>query len=110
LDDLSRLTDERRTVFPLQYNLQNVTVSGPNSLWVEVSGNTQRSFANTYDTTFMSHSLSANKGYKLTSDGRIQFVIPPRSGAPVLVRVVTGSANTTARVYPFKPTDILMGY
>jgi hypothetical protein len=110
LDDLSRLTDGVRTTFPIQYNLTNVTVQGTASLLLEIDGKIQPSFANTYDVTWQSQIFAMNKGFTLTPDGQIQLVIPPRSGADILLRVVTGSENSTVRRYPFKPIDIIMGY
>ena len=51
-----------------------------------------------------------NKGYTITPDGQIKFVIPPRPASQVLLRYITGTENATPRRYPFKPLDVMMGY
>ena len=110
LDDVSRLTNGIRTVFPIQYALSNVTIGGSFNLFVEVNGNSQPSFANTYDVTWQSQVFAMNKGYTITSDGQIKFILPPRLGSEIFLRYITGTELTTPRRYPFKPLDVLMGY
>ena len=34
---------------------------------------------------------------------------PPPAGSDVMIRLVPGTPTANAKVYPFKPTDILMG-
>ena len=112
LDDLSYMTDGFTTTFPLQYNTNTVTVASPWNLMVTVSGIAQRAFANTdgYEYVWQSAIVPGSKGYTLDTYGNIQFSDAPPAGADLNIRVVPGIPNANTKVYPFKPTDIMMGY
>ena len=112
LDDLSYTTDGFTTTFPLQYNTSTVTVPSPWNLMVTVSGIMQRAFANTegYDYVWQSAVIPGSKGYTLDNSGNIQFSDAPPAGSDLNIRVVPGIPNSNTKVYPFKPTDIMMGY
>lgn len=112
LDDMSYITDGFRTTFPLLYNSSTITVSSPWNLLVTVSGIMQRGFANTngYEANWQSYVIPAFKGYTLDSSGNIQFTDAPYSGADLNIRVVPGVPNANTKVYPFRPTDIMVGY
>ena len=112
LDDVSYMTDGFTTTFPLQYNTNTVTVASPWNLMVTVSGITQRAFANTdgYEYVWQSAVIPGSKGYTLNSSGNLNFADAPPVGADLNIRVVPGVPNANTKVYPFKPTDIMMGY
>jgi hypothetical protein len=112
LDDMSYITDGFRTTFPLLYNSSTVTVPSPWNLLVTVSGIMQRGFANTngYEANWQSFVIPAFKGYTLDNSGNIQFSDAPYSGADLNIRVVPGLPNANTKVYPFRPTDIMVGY
>ena len=112
LDDVSYMTDGFTTTCPLQYNTNTITVASPWNLMVTVSGIMQRAFANTegYDYVWQSAVIPASKGYTLDSSGNVDFADAPRAGAELNIRVVPGIPNANTKVYPFKPTDIMMGY
>jgi hypothetical protein len=112
LDDMSYETDGFRTTFPLMYNSSTITVPSPWNLLVTISGIMQRGFANTngYDANWQSYVIPAFKGYTLDSSGNIQFTDAPYSGADLNIRVVPGLPNANTKVYPFRPTDIMVGY
>ena len=112
LDDMSYMTDGLSTTFPLQYNTDTVTVPSPWNLMVTVSGIMQRAFANVdgYEVNWQSYVVSGSKGYTIDTTGNIQFADAPPAGADLNIRVVPGIPNANTKVYPFKPTDIMMGY
>ena len=112
LDDVSYLTDGFLNIFPLTYNTSNVSVPSPWNLMVTVSGIMQSAYANTagYEVNWQSFVVAGSKGYTLSSSGNIQFADAPPAGADLNIRVVPGIPNANTKVYPFKPTDILMGY
>ncbi len=108
LDDISYLTDGVTNKFPLTYNTENVSIYSPWNLLVSVSGLVQSAYANTQETVWMSYVTSAAKGYTL-QEGNILFADPVPAGSDVMIRVVPGTPAQNAKVYPFRPTDILMG-
>ena len=110
LDDISYLTDGITNIFPLTYNTANVSIASPWNLMVSVSGLVQAAYANTQDTVWLSYVKTAAKGYTLDSSGNIVFADSVPSGSDVLIRVVPGTPAQNTKVYPFKPTDIFMGY
>ena len=112
LDDMSYMTDGLSTTFPLQYNTSTVTVPSPWNLMVTVSGIMQRAFANVdgYEVNWQSYVVSGSKGYTIDTTGNIQFADAPPAGADLNIRVVPGIPNANTKVYPFKPTDIMVGY
>jgi hypothetical protein len=109
LDDISYITDGVTTLFPLTYNTENVTVSSPWNLMVSINGLLQSAYANTQGVVWLSYVSSATKGYTLDSMGGVKFADPPPAGSDVMIRIVPGTPAANAKVYPFKPTDILMG-
>jgi hypothetical protein len=110
LDDVSYLTDGFTNVFPLTYNTANVSVPSPWNLMVTIYGITQAAYANSYDTVWLSSVLTASKGYTLDDSGNIKFADSVPAGADVMIRLVPGIPNGNTKIYPFKPTDIFMGY
>lgn len=110
LDDISYLTDGVTNIFPLTYNTANVSVVSPWNLMVSVSGLMQAAYANTIETFWMSHVASAPKGYTLNDSGQILFADPVPAGADVMIRLMPGAPAQNTKIYPFRPTDIFMGY
>jgi hypothetical protein len=110
LDDISYSADGFTNLFPLTYNTSNVSVPSPWNLMVTIDGQTQAAFANNYDMVWLSSVLSASKGYTLDDSGNIKFARTVPQGSDILIRLVPGITNVNTKVYPFKPTDILMGY
>jgi hypothetical protein len=110
LDDVSYLTDGFTNVFPLTYNTANVSVPSPWNLMVTIYGITQAAYANNYDTVWLSLVPTASKGYTLDDSGNIKFADSVPAGADVMIRLVPGIPNANTKIYPFKPTDIFMGY
>ena len=110
LDDISYLTDGVTNKFPLTYNTANVSIASPWNLVVSISGLVQAAYANTQETVWLSYVASAPKGYTLDSGGNIVFADSVPAASDVMIRVVPGTPAQNTKVYPFKPTDILMGY
>jgi hypothetical protein len=110
LDDISYLTDGITNKFPLTYNTANVSISSPWNLMVSISGLVQAAYANTQETVWQSFVTSAPKGYTISSDGYLLFADAVPAGSEVMVRVVPGTPAQNTKIYPFRPTDILMGY
>ena len=110
LDDVSYLTDGITNIFPLTYNTANVSVASPWNLMVSISGLVQAAYSNTQETVWLSYVSSASKGYTLDSSGNIVFADSVPAGSDVMIRVVPGTPTPNTKVYPFKPTDVLMGY
>ena len=110
LDDISYITDGITNIFPLTYNTSNVSVPSPWNLMISINGLLQSAYANTYESVWLSYVSSAAKGYTLDSSGGVRFADPPPAGSDVTIRLVPGTPAANAKVYPFRPTDILMGY
>jgi len=112
LDDVSYLADGLTNVFPLTYNTNNVSVASPWNLLVTLAGLVQPAFANTdgYEPVWSSYTLTASKGYTLDDTGKIKFADPVLEGSDIMIRVTPGLPQANAKLYPFKPTDIMMGY
>jgi len=110
LDDISYITDGITNIFPLTYNTSNVSVSSPWNLMISINGLLQSAYANSYETLWMSFVTNGAKGYTLDSGGGVRFADPPPAGSDVMIRLVPGTPAANAKVYPFRPTDILMGY
>jgi len=104
------LTDGFTNVFPLTYNTANISVPSPWNLMVTIYGITQAAYANNYDTVWLSLVPTASKGYTLDDSGNIKFADSVPAGADVMIRLVPGIPNANTKIYPFKPTDIFMGY
>lgn len=110
LDDISYIIDGVTTIFPLTFNTSNVPVSSPWNLLVSINGLLQSAYSNTNESVWLSYVSSASKGYTLDGGGGVRFADPPPAGADVMIRLVPGTPAANAKVYPFRPTDILMGY
>ena len=112
LDDVSYMADGFTSVFPLQYNTSNVSVASPWNLLVTVAGLVQPAYANTngYEPVWSSYTLTACKGYTLDDTGSLKFADVVPEGSDIMIRITPGIPNTNPKVYPFKPTDIMMGY
>jgi hypothetical protein len=110
LDDISYLTDGVTNKFPLTYNTANVSISSPWNLMVSISGLIQAAYANTQEIVWQSFVTSAAKGYTISDDGYLLFADAVPAGSDVMVRVVPGTPAQNTKIYPFRPTDVLMGY
>lgn len=110
LDDISYITDGDTTIFPLTYNTSNVSVSSPWNLMISINGLLQSAYANTQEVLWLSYISSAAKGYTLDSSGGVRFADPPPAGSDVMIRLVPGTPAQNAKIYPFRPVDVFMGY
>ena len=117
LDDIS--ADGIRNAFPLNYNGVSVanSIPSPWNLTVSINGLLQPAFNYKYDTTWNSGVWGAQtKGYTIdisgnpTTNSYIKFAKSVPINAQVLIRTQEGNINPVPKVYPFLPTDILMGY
>ena len=100
--------DGTTNTFYLRYNQNNVTVSNPWNLLVSISGFVQPAFTENTDTVWLSHALCAYSGYTISS-GNIKFSDTLPAGTTVQVKTAIGSPNSTTKIYPFKPVDIMLG-
>lgn len=100
--------DGNTNVFSPRYNQSSVSVSSPWNLLVTINGIFQPAFTENYDTVWLSAALCASRGYTVSA-GNIKFADPPPAGTTVHARTQPGSAQTTTKIYPFKPVDILLG-
>jgi len=121
VDDISYYVNGYNNTFQLTYNQSNVGVSSTSSLIVAVNGILQRSFTYNADTVWMSGVLFANKGYTVVTtntainstaiaSGVLKFSESPPIDADVYIRYIGGTPNTTTKIYPFTPVDIVMGF
>ena len=111
VDDLSSATNGIDNTFTPTFNYSNVTITNPFRLMITVNGILQSAFINNTDFVYQSNFLGSNNGYTLDSDNNIKFTESIPTGSDIVVRVLPVS-NTPTRIkyYPFKPTDILLGY
>lgn len=100
--------DGTTNTFLPRYNQSQVTISNPWNLLVTINGIFQPAFAENYDTVWLSATLCASRGYTVSA-GNIKFADPPPAGTTVLARTQPGSAQTTTKIYPFRPVDIVLG-
>ena len=100
--------DGNTNVFSPRYNQSSVAVSNPWNLLVTINGIFQPAFTENSDTVWLSSALCASRGYTISA-GNIKFADPPPAGTTVHARTQPGSAQTTTKIYPFKPVDILLG-
>jgi len=116
LDDISFKSDGFTNTFKLSYNQTAVTIPSPFNLMVTVNGLVQPAFDYKYDTVWLANVLTSSKGYTIdisgnpTTNGYIKFADCPPQGSQILMRTVVGNVQTTKKVYPFKPLDVMMGY
>jgi len=111
LDDLSSATNGIRNTFIPKFNYDRVTIRNPFRLMITINGIVQSAFINSTDFVYQSNFLGSNNGYTIDSDNNIKFTESIPTGSDIIVRVLPVS-NTPTRIkyYPFKPTDILLGY
>jgi hypothetical protein len=108
-DDLSVLTDGFKNLFPLRYNgIVVSTIKNPWQLQVTVNGAQQPAFRENSDVVWQGQVLTANKGYTLDTNGNLKFADSIPVNSQVTVRTQMGT-NTTTRLYPFNPLDIMTG-
>ena len=100
--------DGNTNVFSPRYNQSSVAVFNPWNLLVTINGIFQPAFTENSDTVWLSSALCASRGYTISA-GNIKFADPPPAGTTVHARTQPGSAQTTTKIYPFKPVDILLG-
>lgn len=100
--------DGNTNVFRPRYNQGSVDISSPWNLLVTINGIFQPAFSENSDTVWLSHALCASRGYTVSA-GNIKFADPPPAGTTVQARTQPGSAQTTTKIYPFKPVDIVLG-
>jgi hypothetical protein len=100
--------DGNTNVFRPRYNQSSVSVSSPWNLLVTINGIFQPAFSENLDTVWLSSALCASRGYTVSA-GNIKFADPPPAGTTVQARTQPGSAQTTTKIYPFKPVDIVLG-
>ena len=100
--------DGTKNTFYLRYNQANVTVANPWNLLVSISGFVQPAFTENTDTVWLSHALCAYSGYTISS-GNIKFSDTLPAGTTVQVKTAIGSPNSTTKIYPFRPVDIMLG-
>jgi len=111
LDDLSTATNGINNTFIPKFNYDRVTITNPFRLMITVNGIPQSAFINNTDYVYQSNFLGSNNGFTIDTDNNIKFTESIPSGSDIVVRVLPVS-NTATRIkyYPFKPTDILLGY
>jgi hypothetical protein len=112
LDDVSSYTDGVRQIFPLTYNLSNVSLTSPWQLTVAVNGIPLPAFNNSPNAyiVWQSFVFPANKGYTLASNSSIKFAEAPGARSDIYIRKQPGTTPNVIKVYPFKPIDIMVGY
>jgi hypothetical protein len=124
LDDLSSATTSFSVVvespterndlintFVPTFNYDRVTITNPFRLMITVNGVLQSAFINNTDYVYQSNFLGSNNGFTIDTDNNIKFTESIPSGSDIVARVLPVS-NTATKIkyYPFKPTDILLGY
>jgi hypothetical protein len=119
LDDISPYTDSVTNTFNLTYNQANVSVASPWNLTVALNGSLQSAFQYNNEVLWQSFILSGSKGYtvinnywpngSVQSGPLIKFADPLPRGTQVLLRSLSGSYIQSAKIYPFKAVDIVLG-
>jgi hypothetical protein len=76
-----------------------------------VNGVLQSAFINNTDNVYQSNFLGSHNGYTIDSDNNIKFTESIPTGSDIVARVLPASSTATKiKNYPFKPTDIVLGY
>lgn len=103
--------DGQENTFIPTFNYDRVTITNPFRLMVTVNGVLQSAFINNTDYVYQSNFLGSNDGFTIDTDNNIKFTESIPLGSDIVARVLPVS-NTATRIkyYPFKPTDILLGY
>jgi len=111
LDDLSSSADGTKNTFTPTFNYETVTITNPFRLMITINGIPQSAFINNTDYVYQSNFLGSNNGYTIDSDNNIKFTESIPTGSDIVARVLpVSNTPTKVRYYPFKPTDILLGY
>ena len=101
--------DGTTNTFVPRYNQSQITITNPWNLLVTINGIFQPAFTENSDTVWLSSALCASRGYTISS-GNIKFADTPPAGSTILARTQPGSQQTTTKIYPFRPVDIMLGY
>jgi hypothetical protein len=111
LDDISSATNGQENTFIPKFNYDPVTITNPFKLMITVNGIPQSAFINNTDYVYQSNFLGSNNGFTIDTDNNIKFTESIPLGSEIVARVLPVS-NTATKIkyYPFKPTDILLGY
>lgn len=107
LDDISSSCDGIKNTFIPQFNYEKVIIPSPFNLLITVDGVIQSAYIDSSECVWQSNLLCSNAGYTLDGDGNIKFTESLPVGSEVLIKTVSGVANTTSKTYPFKPLDIV---
>jgi len=121
IDDISSYTDGYINTFIATYNQSAVSLNSPSNISVTVNGIDQRAFDYNTDTFWNSNVLFANKGYTVVTSntavgnntiasGVIKFAESLPINSDIYIRYTGGTPNSTKKIYPFKPVDIVMGF
>ena len=101
---------EDTTFVPL-FDGEVVPIENPFRLMVTVNGVLQSAFINNTDYVYQSNFLGSRNGYTIDSDNNIKFTESIPIGSDIVARVLPVSSTATKiKNYPFKPTDIVLGY
>jgi hypothetical protein len=88
-----------------------VSIINPFKLMITVNGVLQSAFINNTDNVYQSNFLGSHNGYTIDSDNNIKFTESIPTGSDIVARVLPASSTATKiKNYPFKPTDIVLGY
>jgi hypothetical protein len=88
-----------------------VSITNPFKLMITVNGVLQSAFINNTDNVYQSNFLGSHNGYTIDSDNNIKFTESIPTGSDIVARVLPASSTATKiKNYPFKPTDIVLGY
>jgi hypothetical protein len=101
--------DGTTNTFVPRYNQSQVTISNPWNLLITINGIFQPAYTENSDTVWLSSTLCASRGYTVSS-GNIKFADTPPAGSTILARTQPGSTQSTTKIYPFRPVDIMLGY
>ena len=88
-----------------------LSITNPFRLMITVNGVLQSAFINNTDNVYQSNFLGSRNGYTIDSDNNIKFTESVPTGSEIVARVLPASSTATIiKNYPFKPTDIVLGY
>jgi len=112
LDNPTGAINGIENTFIPKLNYEKVSITNPFGLLVTVNGIIQSAYINNTDYVFQSSFLGSRDGYTIDYDGNVKFTESLPLGSDVLMRVVPANANASSKskIYPFTPTDILLGY
>jgi hypothetical protein len=108
IEDNSLIED---STFVPYFNGEVVSIVNPFKLMITVNGVLQSAFINNTDYVYQSNILGSHNGYTIDSDNNIKFTESIPTGSDIVARVLPVSSTATKiKNYPFKPTDIVLGY